>query len=384
MRILHTAGTYTPSRDGVAEVVRQISERVAALGHEVHVATVKSGGQKPEETLNGVQVHRFAAGGDKASGFNGNIEGYCRFVRDGGWDLMVDHCAQIWCTDAVVDEIGKFRWPSLLVTHGLSGFGKTAFDPYFRELAYHIGGYARWISISRDTEESEFASAFRLVPPVFINNGVDPVEWAAPTLCLREQWRIGEKPWIVNVSNHNPFKGHAKFFSLARKLAPLGARFTIVGGNYGMRRFGLGRFGLKGGCYYTCFIKEKLFRTIDLAVNIPRNEVVSALKEADVLVSTSNWEANSVVILEAMAAGTPWVSFDVGSARHNCGGLIAGNSEELEAKVSLLIKDPGLRASLANEGIARIRDQHCWDDIVSRYYSLYVTVRSEYMGKMSV
>ena len=39
MRILHTANTYAPSLDGVAEVVRNISERLVKRGHEVHVAT---------------------------------------------------------------------------------------------------------------------------------------------------------------------------------------------------------------------------------------------------------------------------------------------------------------------------------------------------------
>ena len=39
LRILHTAETYSPEVNGVAEVVKQISTRLARRGHEVHVAT---------------------------------------------------------------------------------------------------------------------------------------------------------------------------------------------------------------------------------------------------------------------------------------------------------------------------------------------------------
>ena len=47
------------------------------------------------------------------------------------------------------------------------------------------------------------------------------------------------------------------------------------------------------------------------------------LAGAVVLVLTSNWEANSLVLIEACAAGLPWISFDVGSAKHVPGGVIA-------------------------------------------------------------
>ena len=45
MRILHTASTFAPSFDGVAEVVRHISERLAHRGHDVHVATAAGDSQ---------------------------------------------------------------------------------------------------------------------------------------------------------------------------------------------------------------------------------------------------------------------------------------------------------------------------------------------------
>ena len=40
-----------------------------------------------------------------------------------------------------------------------------------------------------------------------------------------------------------------------------------------------------------------------MRTDVPKPDVVSALKEADLLVMTSNWEAYPLAMLEAMAAG---------------------------------------------------------------------------------
>ena len=55
MRILHTVEFYPPSIGGMQEVVRQLSERLVLLGHDVTVATTRI----PERTAssqNGVKI----------------------------------------------------------------------------------------------------------------------------------------------------------------------------------------------------------------------------------------------------------------------------------------------------------------------------------------
>jgi len=39
MKILHTVESYTPSINGMQQVVKQLSERLVLLGHDVTVAT---------------------------------------------------------------------------------------------------------------------------------------------------------------------------------------------------------------------------------------------------------------------------------------------------------------------------------------------------------
>ncbi len=371
MRILHTAASYSPSLDGVAEVVRNISERLARRGHEVHVATAAFDSGNSDQSVRGVQIHRFSAKGNLTFGMQGEIQKYREFVRSGDWDVMVNHCVQVWTTDALLEEIGSYPWPCVLVTHGLS-VDNPAFSGYYAEFPRRLCGYTKWIRVSDVSEEKLFAPRSNLPMPPVITNGVDMEEWTRPPLNLRRKWGIGQKPWVVNVSNHNPLKNHRAFFQLADLLGQHGAQFTLVGGTYAANRCGLGRVGISGGCAYECKLRSKLsMGTVSLRTNLRRQEVVSAIQEADIIVSTSKWEANSIVLLESMAAGTPWVSFDVGSASENAGGIVVRDLEEMVGLVKELWWDPGRREALGRAGRERAVSKHDWDALVDQYEQVY-------------
>ena len=373
MRILHTALTYAPSLDGVAEVVRNISERLAQRGHEVHVATALIRSDSHAEVQD-VHVHRFNVRGNLALGMKGEVGAYRDFVRSGNWDIIVNHCVQVWTTDALLEEIGSYPWPRILVTHGLS-VDNPVFTAYYAEFRQRLCAYTKWIRISDLSEEKLYAQRVNLPMPPVITNGVDMEEWTRPPLDLRRKWQIGRKPWVVNVSNHNPLKNHRAFFQLADLLGQHGARFTIVGGTYAANRWALGRVGISGGCAYECELRSKLsMGTVGLRTNLPRQEVVSAIREADVIVSTSKREANSLVLLESMAAGTPWVSFDVGSARENAGGVVVGHLGEMAEEVMELLRNLGRRETLGRAGRARAVEKHDWDGLVDRYEQVYESV----------
>jgi glycosyltransferase involved in cell wall biosynthesis len=371
VRILHTAVTYAPSLDGVAEVVRNISERLAQRGHEVHVATTAVDSESSYSKYRGVHVHRFSVKGSQALGMRGEIEKYRQFVRSGEWDLLVNHCLQAWPTDAVFDDLRSYSWPLILVTHGLSGFGKPAFLNYYRQMLAHLTKYGTWVSITNSGEEKLLARMHNIAPPHVIMNGVDLSEWSRPTLNLRGKWGIGNAPWIVNISNHSPVKNHRTLFQLSKYLKPHGTRITLIGGTYPMAKWGLGNFGIRGGCFYECSMRALACGSVRLMTGIPRPEIVSAFQEADIVVSTSCWEANSVALLESMAAGTPWVSFDVGSARKNVGGIVARNLEEMATMIIDLLQDPGRRESLGRAGRARVEAKHDWESITDQYEQVY-------------
>jgi glycosyltransferase involved in cell wall biosynthesis len=65
--------------------------------------------------------------------------------------------------------------------------------------------------------------------------------------------------------------------------------------------------------------------------NLPRQDIISAFKCSDVFVFTSGKEVAPLVILESMAAGLPWVSFNVDSLyEKECGMVISNNIGKIE------------------------------------------------------
>ena len=301
---------------------------------------------------------------------------YREFVGTGQWDIMVNHCLQAWPTDALLEDIPSFPWASLLVTHGL-GTDNTVFADYYRKLSQFVPHYAAWVSVSSLSEDRAFAKQHWLPDPLVIQNGVDLQEWNNPPLGVRQRWNIDGRPWLVNVSNHSHQKRHEWCFDLAERLRGTDAKFTIVGDSRRTDKWRLGGLGLKGGCFYECRMRSLASASVELRIGIPRREVVSAIQEADLLVSTSRWEANSVVLLESMAAGIPWVSPDVGSARENAGGIVVDTVDQMADAVTKLLGDPERRRSLGREGRLRAKERHDWESIVGRYEDLYRRVTSK-------
>jgi L-malate glycosyltransferase len=372
MLILHTAHTYPPSANGVAEVVSQISSRLAQRGHEVHVATSRPSGTLQQERLNGVHVHRFDVRGDAVSGMKGDVDQYLRFVNSKPWGVLAMHCAHVWSTDALLPHLPQLGMPIVFVSHGLSALDVPAYQSYWANLADALKT-VNHVALSPLNEESTFCPRYGLPCPRIIPNGVDPENWGMPPVNVRDRWGIGKSPWLISLSNHNPLKGHADFFQVVRSIRKQrgDAHGTIIGGHYPAEKWNLGRLGVKGGCWYKCKASSMLGSGIDLRAGVPRADVVSAVKEADLLLITSTWEASPLTMLESMAAGTPWVSFDVGCARENAGGIVVGSNREMAETVLGLLENPARCEQLGQEGRARIASKHDWEVITDQYEELY-------------
>jgi len=375
MLILHVAAHYYPTAAGVPEVVGHISRRLADWGHEVHVATGRPAGAQAEELRAGVHIHRFKVEGGGTVRPHGDIFGYLDFVRSRPWDVLVLHSAQAWVTDVLLPHVSGLPSAVIFVGHGLLTLDEPAHTEYWSWFAESLRHVDASTTLSPLLQETPFCAKYNLPRPQVIPNGVDTSEWATPSLGIRQQWKIGESPWLVNVSNHTPVKAHASYFSAVdwvSKTLPT-VRGTIVGNSHRAHAWRLGRLGVKGGCWYRCQLQARHDPHVDLRSNVARADVVSAIKEADVLVLTSprGREGSPIVILEAMAAGTPWLSFGAGCVQEHAGGLIVSDLDEMVEKLHVLLGDQQLRHSLGQAGRMRIMEKHSWDAVVRQYERLY-------------
>jgi len=73
-----------------------------------------------------------------------------------------------------------------------------------------------------------------------------------------------------------------------------------------------------------------------------------------------------------MAAGTPWVSFNVGHASQLAGGIVAdGLPELLDAARQVL---DGARPELGGQGQSAWETEHRWESILPSYESVFENV----------
>jgi glycosyltransferase involved in cell wall biosynthesis len=97
----------------------------------------------------------------------------------------------------------------------------------------------------------------------------------------------------------------------------------------------------------------------------------------DIFVQSSRWEAMSVVVLEAMAAGKPHVVTSVGEnphvVLHEKTGLIVppGDPRKLAQELRRLLRDPSLRAKLGDAARERYREHFTTQHMIAAHESLY-------------
>jgi glycosyltransferase involved in cell wall biosynthesis len=309
--------------------------------------------------------------GNLVRGISGETNSYLDLVKSGQWDVIASHCAQIWSTDLLFQV--DLSAPFVFVAHGLT-YKDAAYRDYFGRLAEWLCKGKTMVSLSNvGIDDSIFRGDYSLPDAVIIPNGVDSEEWGAPTPGVRRAWgRVGE-PWLVNVSNHTPPKGHEALFNLLIHLhsRKQSLHLTQIGRAHSAEKWNLGRLGIRGGCYYSCRTRALLEKSMTLMLNLSRSETVSAIKEADLTVLTSNWEASPLVILESMAAGVPFVTFDVGCVREHVGGRVVNSLSEMADTVIELMADASLRRDLGEQGKRRIAERHDWEVVAAAYEDLY-------------
>jgi glycosyltransferase involved in cell wall biosynthesis len=206
----------------------------------------------------------------------------------------------------------------------------------------------------------ELAGAFPR-PVRVIHNGVPPAPPSDPA-ALDAELGLAGAPLVAAVGRLVPEKGPERFLRAAALVhaAEPAARFAVVGD--GPLRAEL----------------EALARELGLAVSFTgaRTDARALLARADVLVVASDSEGQSLVTLEALAAGTPVVSTPVAGMAGLAGVSVVGafTPEALAGAVAELLRDPARREALGAAGAALVRTELTLDAMVDAYAALYASI----------
>lgn len=116
-----------------------------------------------------------------------------------------------------------------------------------------------------------------------------------------------------------------------------------------------------------------LANRVTMVGNVSPEEVGAALRAADVVVQPSLWEAFSMVVLEAMAAGRPLVVSDIPAHREALGDQAlfheVGDAAGLAKAIRSLIADPDRRTELG-AGAQRLAAGFDHAEVARRYLAL--------------
>lgn len=387
MRILHTVELYDPSVGGAQEVVRQISTRLAARGHEVTVATSRLAARRSDR-LDGVQIRQFEIAGNSVRGMSGEVEAYRRFVLQGDFDVMMSYAAQQWTVDALLGMLDQIPFPHAIAPCGFSGLHDAAYSQYFRELPGQLRSAAALIFHSDSYQDIELARRSGLQRLTVIPNGADEREFSDQhalqrrALSLRAHHGIdAEAPLLLTVGGHTGEKGHALAIEALRRLRRPRATLIVAANN-----------PLGIGCRYSCRMRAGAVNAVTFArkrvllLSLPREEVVAAYRAADLFVFGSAIECSPLVLFEAMAAGTPFLTLDVGNAaeiaRWSGSGRVlpttrlargraGGSAAEMATAADELLDDERERLRLGRAGRSAWEQRFTWSSIATAYEQLY-------------
>jgi L-malate glycosyltransferase len=388
MRILHTVELYDPSVGGAQEVVRQISTRLAERGHEVTVATTRLA-QRSSDRIDGVSVREFAISGNAARGMSGELDTYREFVIKGEFDVMMSYAAQQWTVDALWDELDRIPQPHAIAPCGFSGLQDPAYECYFRELPSRLRNCQALIFHSDCYQDIELARRRGLQRLTVIPNGADEREFTdldaldASARALRSRYGIAaDTPLLLTVGGHTGEKGHGLAIEALRRLKVPRAVLIVAGNN-----------PLGIGCRYSCSARAARANVLShgrkrvLLLKLPREEVVVAYRAADLFLLGSAIECSPLVLFEAMAAGTPFLTLDVGNAaeivrwsggagrvlptERRARGRVGGRPADMAAVIEELLADEPERRRMGEAGRQAWEQRFTWSKIADHYEQLY-------------
>jgi glycosyltransferase involved in cell wall biosynthesis len=117
-----------------------------------------------------------------------------------------------------------------------------------------------------------------------------------------------------------------------------------------------------------------------LVLNPPREEVLSAYQSADLFVFGSVIECSPIVLFEAAASRTPFLSSDCGNAAEiaewtRCGKILYQNTAAVMAKgIEDMLFDTQRLESMGESGFQAWKKGFTWQGIAAQYEQTYKRV----------
>ncbi len=363
MRILLTSPSYPPLNSGLGNAVAQQAACLARAGHEVVVAT--GGAQRVSLKAEGIRVETFSLTGADSwlQPIQGEVAAYTDFLRHNDWDVVLLNAWQNWATDLALRHLEAIPGRKFVYSHCISTnvfyphqplrsfLRYFAWRPYWWRLPLLMKRLDGVLFLAGGGSDSRFddlrLAQQHAVPLRVVPNSLSPAATdvlASPPLSLPARDRL------IAVGSYQWQKG---FDFVLRAYAASQAR----------HRFALHLYGQEHSAYSATL--QSLARRLGLQEDsvvfhdgVSGEALVVAYCQARLVLSGSHTECQPLVLLDANAAGTPFIARATGCIANMAGGVAIRTWQEMARQLDALTDGGPLWESLADAGRQAARDIH--------------------------
>lgn len=380
MKILITTFTYPPNADGVAEATAALANGLAGLGHEVTVATEYHAGRLPNRPDSNPKVEQFKLSGIGRLGFGikGDPREYQEFLRNFQCDVLVCEAWHVWSTHLALPLLKEIKAKKVLVSHGYTAHLWVRAPRFAWGLGQWIKGWPEVLVmplVMRQFDHVVFLSArpdsdrmidlfvakrIGLKNCSVIPNGAYVKEFAESSVDFRAKQGILPGPLLLCVANYGDRKNQAMALRAFRHAQIKNGTLVFIGSEFNEYSVQLKQLDLSLQADFPA-------GRVLLLEKVCRDMTCAAFRAADLFVLSAKAETQPIVLLEAMASRTPFLSTNVGRIAELPGGVAVRDEAEMAAKMRELIDQPSLREELASRGWEACRNTYDWERVVEAY-----------------
>jgi L-malate glycosyltransferase len=425
LRILHCVEFYSPSKGGVQEVVKQLSEKIQETGNQVAVATSFDEARIGDHVGN-VEILQFRISGNKVRGILGTRaekDRYRALLLSDRFDVIAFFMAQQWATDLAIPVVRRIKAKVVFVPTGMSKLNSRMYGEYYEDLSVFMRDISANVFLSERLRDYRFARERSASRTVIIPNGASEEEFGerrSGSDDIRAKYGIRKDEFLVlTVGSHTGLKGHDEAAAIFRR-AGIPGSVLIINGNYNESRRidsavkNVGRLlrhishivTLKTVFLLPCPLKCKLLEAFGdarggrksgesgrvIVIETSRLETVELYREADLFLFASNLECSPIVLFECMASKIPFLTSDAGNAREivewsgggkmlpgktNSKGYSRTNIRSASRLLRVVFADREGRHRMAENGHQAWKEKFTWREISVKYLRLYESVTSK-------
>ena len=362
MRIVMTAHRFLPHVGGTELAVAALARRFAAKGHDVTVATSAEEGAPETEEMDGFRVRRFAM--RRVGKFRLPPAEYRALVLRGDHDLTHLHGQRIWSSDFLYRHFRRARMPLVFTAHGFAQWHRERVpvvdSTYYRVVLPRALRRVSCVTALTPAEKADLVG-FGVDEDkiVLIGDGYEPDEFRALPAGFRARHGFARDERLLLYAGG--FYANKRVDRLVEAAAGLDATLVVLGAD------------ADGSRAAAEALAARLGARVRMLGRLPREDVLSAYRECDLFVLGSDFEGYGLVLLEAMAAGLPFVSTPCGAAPELAAtgaGALATDARGMRSEIEGILADPKRRDAMRAAGLAAA-PRYSWDAVADRYLELF-------------